>query len=280
MSPLETEPAAEHAAAWARTLANLRDTALQVGWIRDQIAVLGAARASDVLTVVLARAEQREQRYSTLLLRVSLALATPEMASLKRAIAGVADIRGQSSLARFLGGTPSVEDDDKDEEPRVPDFGQGRQLTLGERKALARKRDRNLLARVLRDPAPDVIRILLGNPALVEEDIVRLSARRPISPQVLEQVFQHQRWVLRYRVRLALAMNPFTPEESCSSWCPTSRPRTCASSVSWATSRRACAAPAFRAGSSAKSRCTETQKGRPKAAFRLGHARDVSSCAR
>ena len=213
MSAAELEPAASRAANWARTLSNLRDTHLQVGWIRDQIAALGAARASDVLTVVLARAEQREERYSTLLLRVSLALATPETAQLKRAIAGVADIRGQTGLARFLGGADGSEQAEKEETPDLPDFGNGRKLTLGERKSLARKRDRNLLARALRDPDPDVIRILLSNPALVEEDIVRLAARRPTRAQVLEQVFQHPRWILRYRVRLALALNPFTPED-------------------------------------------------------------------
>lgn len=215
MSGTEHEPAAARAASWARTLSNLRDTGLQVGWIRDQIAALGAARAADVLTVVLARAEQREERYATLLLRVSLALCTPESHALKRAIAGVADIRGQTGLARFLGGgeRPQGEEEDSDEDQDVPDFGGGRKLTLGERKSLARKRDRNLLARVLRDPDPDVIRILLGNPALVEDDIVRLAARRPIRRQVLEQVFQHPRWILRYRVRLALAFNPHTPEE-------------------------------------------------------------------
>jgi hypothetical protein len=215
MSPVEHEPAATRAAVWARTLAGLRDTSLQVGWVRDQIAGVGAARAADVLTVVLARAEQREERYATLLLRVSLALATPENLALKRAIAGVADVRGQTSLARFLGG-PRVEgvEEPKDDANDVPDFGggAGRKLTLGERKSLARKRDRNLLARALRDPDPDVIRILLGNPALVEEDIVRLCARRPVQAKVLMEVFLNQRWVLRYRVRLALALNPFTPE--------------------------------------------------------------------
>jgi hypothetical protein len=213
MSTAEFEPAASRAASWARTLANLRDMSLQVGWIRDQIAALGAARASDVLTVVLARAEQREERYATLLLRVSLALATPESAGLKRAIAGVADIRGQTGLARFLGGAEGSEQAEKEETPDLPDFGNGRKLTLGERKSLARKRDRNLLARALRDPDPDVIRILLSNPALVEEDIVRLAARRPSRAQVLEQVFTHPRWILRYRVRLALALNPHTPED-------------------------------------------------------------------
>jgi hypothetical protein len=95
----------------------------------------------------------------------------------------------------------------------VPDFGKGRPLTLGERKSLARTHDRNLLARVLRDPHPDVIRILLDNPTVVEADVVRLCAQRPARAQVLGAVFLHQRWVLRYRVRLALALNPFTPEE-------------------------------------------------------------------
>jgi hypothetical protein len=176
-----------------------------------------------VLTVVLARAQQREERYATLLLRVSLALAGESNAQLKRAIAGVADVRGQQSLARFLGRTGGEQEEDgRDADASArdsqrpgrdnPDFGTGRPLSLGERKSIARTRDRNLLARVIRDPHPDVIRILLDNPALVEEDVVRLCARRPVPPQVLVQVFQHPRWILRYRIRLTLALNPCTPE--------------------------------------------------------------------
>jgi hypothetical protein len=214
-------PAAEVAAAWARTLSGLRDHSVQVGWVRSQLVGLGAARASDVLTVVLARAQQREERYATLLLRVSLALSSAPAAALKRAIAGVAQVRGQEALARFLGAseaadnTEAGEDASAEETPRkdIPDFGQGRPLSLGERKSIARKRDRNLLARVIRDPHPDVIRILLDNPALVEDDVVRLCARRPVPSQVLVQVFQHPRWILRYRIRLTLALNPHTPED-------------------------------------------------------------------
>jgi len=221
-------PAAEQAAHLARMLGALRDPSIQVGWLRQQLLNLGAARVADVLTVVLARAEQREERYAILLLRVSLALSTPETASFKRAVAGLADVRGQRALGRFMG-TDSVIEDAKEIEieggdgelvaagttrkPKIPDFGKGRQLTLGERKSLARRRDKNLLARVLRDPHPDVIRILLDNPAIVEDDVVRLSALRPVSPEVLQQVFLHTRWILRYRVRHALARNPFTPED-------------------------------------------------------------------
>ena len=47
-------PAAEQAAHLAKTLGGLRDPSIQVGWLRNQLLTLGAARATDVLTVVLA----------------------------------------------------------------------------------------------------------------------------------------------------------------------------------------------------------------------------------
>lgn len=225
--------AVDVASSWARMLLGLRETQLQVGWIREQLGLLGAARAADVLTIVLARAEQREERYAVLLLRVSLALSRPELAGLKRAIANIARVREQRELARFLAAeqptssgtaaepSPSSEsqwpkllaDSEPPPEKLLPrELSRGRPLSLGERKSLARKRDRDLLARVLRDPHPDVVRILLDNPALTEIDIVRLCARRPVASEVLTQVFRHPRWIVRYRVRLALALNPHTPE--------------------------------------------------------------------
>lgn len=94
---------------------------------------------------------------------------------------------------------------------RIPDFGRGRPLTLGERKSLARTHERSLIQRVLRDPHPDVIRILLDNPSLTERDVVRVCALRPNDPAVLQSVYQHRRWVVRYRPRNALVRNPDTP---------------------------------------------------------------------
>jgi hypothetical protein len=214
MAAVPLPDAGSQAETWARKLVALRDPSVQVGWVRSELERVGPLRAADALCVVLARAEQREERHAILLLRVSLALC--HAPALKRAIAAVADARGQHALARFLGAseeTSDTEDEEPQSERDIPDFGRGRPLTLGERKAIARTRDRTLLARVLRDPSPDVIRILLENPAVIEADVVRLCARRPARPQVLAEVFQHQRWVLRYRVRLTLALNPFTPEE-------------------------------------------------------------------
>ncbi len=90
---------------------------------------------------------------------------------------------------------------------------EGRPLTLGERKALARRPDRDTLQRLFADPHPDVMRRLLRNPRLTEDDVVRLAARRPGHSELLAEIARDTRWVHRPRVRMALVMNPATPSE-------------------------------------------------------------------
>src|SRR6188474_407470 len=55
----------------------------------------------------------------------------------------------------------------------------GRPLTLGERKSLARTRDREQLLLLTRDPHPAVVAILLDNPHVTESDVVRVATARP-----------------------------------------------------------------------------------------------------
>jgi hypothetical protein len=88
----------------------------------------------------------------------------------------------------------------------------GRPLTLGERKSLARRPDRETMRRLLTDPHPDVIRRCLRNPRMTEDDLLPLVARRPGRGEVLAEVAR-SRWVHRPRVRLALVLNPATPLE-------------------------------------------------------------------
>jgi hypothetical protein len=95
---------------------------------------------------------------------------------------------------------------------RPPDYGQGRPLTLGERKSLAKKTDRDLLERLLGDPHPDVIRGVLKNPRLTEDDVVRFVAK-PGRPELLAEVARTTKWAHRPRVRLSLVLNPLTPIE-------------------------------------------------------------------
>lgn len=96
---------------------------------------------------------------------------------------------------------------------KVPDDGKGRPLTLGERKSLARRPDRDTMQRLLADPHPDVIHRLLANPRVLEDDVVRLAAKRPGRADVLAEIARSTRWVHRPRVRMALVMNPATPAE-------------------------------------------------------------------
>ena len=184
------------------------DRSLAVAYLRHALRAIAPGDAADLLSVVLAGAEGRDRASMHLHLLASIALSGPGEAGLRDAIAAEARARGQADLAALV--SASVEPPE-DRALVVPDFGRGRPLTLGERKSLARRRDRNLLARVLRDPHPDVIGIVLANPAIVERDVVALCARRPIVPDVLREVTRSVRWMVRPAVRVALAKNPHTP---------------------------------------------------------------------
>ena len=93
----------------------------------------------------------------------------------------------------------------------IPDYGTGRELTLGERRALARRPKRELFEKLLLDPHPMVMRNLLINPKLTEDDVVRLATKRPARVEVLRELVQLPRWLKRSRVRQALILNPGTP---------------------------------------------------------------------
>jgi hypothetical protein len=85
------------------------------------------------------------------------------------------------------------------------------QLSLGERKARARSYDINVLDRLLYDPNSSVIRILLGNPHMTEEKVIKMVARRPNRTEVLREVGRHSKWLSRARIRKAVVQSPYTP---------------------------------------------------------------------
>lgn len=156
-----------------------------------------------VVTVLVERAGMRESAAQTALLAVEIALMSrPE-------VMRVLHHEGPRAEEED---PPDARDTAEDEEHKVPQYVPGRTLTLGERKALARKPDRRMIDRVARDPSPAVIELLLNNPKLTEDDVVRLCARRPGLPDVLSLVFANPRWSARPRVRRSLALNPRTPE--------------------------------------------------------------------
>ncbi len=83
-----------------------------------------------------------------------------------------------------------------------------RDMTLGHRRSLARKARGDQLSKLASDSDPIVIGHLLANPAMTEQWVLALCARRPTVSSALEVVMDTP-WVRRYRVKSALAQNPY-----------------------------------------------------------------------
>jgi hypothetical protein len=86
-----------------------------------------------------------------------------------------------------------------------------RARTLGERRALARTHDRDLLARLATDPDPTVVKHVLQNARCTEREVLLAASRRPQRAEVLEEIFRSRRWSSNRRVRRSLALNPYSP---------------------------------------------------------------------
>jgi hypothetical protein len=192
----------------ARRIMGMLDAQMRTAYLRHTLLTMPPHEVADLLSIARAYAEARQPRHAELLTCMSLALSHETCRSLRQAVAAVLSGRDEPSLARSLCESGPLEDE---EAQRIPDFGMGRPVTLGERKSLARRNDRELIARVLRDPHPDVMRILLGNPRLTENDVLRLCARRPVASEVLREVWKSARWIVRYPIKVALVLNPYTP---------------------------------------------------------------------
>ncbi len=208
------EEAQSLAAQWAGRIARVRDPELRAAFVRHELGQVGPATALDLLAGAHAGTEAGDPRHTDLLYYLLDALIQEPLARLRRATLQYAREAQRADIVILLGRNRRGPDDGEEAAPpRTPQFSGERPLTLGERKSLARGRDRNVLARVLRDPHPDVVRIVLANPRVTEDDVVRIAARRPGRADVLRAVARHPRWNTRYRVRLALISNPRCPEE-------------------------------------------------------------------
>ncbi|KIG16925.1 hypothetical protein DB30_04087 [Enhygromyxa salina] len=129
----------------------------------------------------------------------------------RRAIFEAAERQGLESCKELLFSSETGELDELAAAPRPLTPGT-RPLTLGERKSLARTWKRDVLERLLVDPHVDVVELLLRNPRLTEDDVLRIATARRASAAVLRIVLDNRRWNCRPRVRRALIRNPNLPE--------------------------------------------------------------------
>jgi hypothetical protein len=83
------------------------------------------------------------------------------------------------------------------------------QLTLGDRRALARRANRDELQRLAGDPDPVVVENVLNNRRVTESLVMTMCSKRPTVSAALETVICAPTWVRRLAVRIALAHNPY-----------------------------------------------------------------------
>jgi len=123
----------------------------------------------------------------------------------------VASAQGYEEVVVFLSDPPplrGLQEDDNSESKLPPDVAA---LTLGEKKARARRVGQRGFAVFYDERHPDVLKILLANPALCEDEVVRWAARRPLSEAWIQAVCTVPRWLLMRDVVRAIVLNPTAP---------------------------------------------------------------------
>jgi hypothetical protein len=196
--------------ALVRATLALADADLRTHYVASLAQAWPIAAFAETLDAVCERAEQAEVESRETLIAIVDALNCEGMDDLVQRLREEASGNSLLALERVIRIPPRSQRPTSSAPP--PEPARGRSVPLGQRKSLARRPDRDTLGRMLLDPHPDVIRRCLSNPRLVEDDVIRLAARRPGRPEVLGEIAR-SRWVHRPRVRMTLVMNPATPVE-------------------------------------------------------------------
>jgi hypothetical protein len=85
------------------------------------------------------------------------------------------------------------------------------EMALGEKVSLARLAGRGIIAALRREGTPLVVRALLQNPRLIEEDVLAIAVSGRSSGEVLRAIADEPRWSTRPPVQKAIARHPETP---------------------------------------------------------------------
>ncbi len=91
------------------------------------------------------------------------------------------------------------------------DLVKGREVSVGERRSMARRPTRQAIERLLFDPHPLVLTQLFNGPSITEDDILRVVTKRPARLIALQLLIKKTRWMARSRIRAALILNPGCP---------------------------------------------------------------------
>ena len=197
---------------WLMTFAGLADYNLRAQFARSELERDSAVEVAAALNALARASEQNDVAARDTLCAFLPTLV--DVAALPRlaAIRAAAQAQRHPSASRLLRATHAIGHlrEPRSASRKIADQAEdNRELTLGERRALARGSSRRALDKLLRDPHPMVARVLLGNPRITEHDAVGMASRRPAMPEVISEIAKvrcHQQ-----RVRLAIVLNPGAP---------------------------------------------------------------------
>ena len=160
-----------------RPLLALKGLVLRRDWLHAQIQERPLSAIGHDLAALCEDAERLDERAKEAQAAFVMLLAQRGREPWAEGLRRLAEEHGHGSLERLLRVFPIP----RNEEEATPNLNRGPNTgpTLGERKFLARRPDRQSFERLLADPHPQVLRQLLGNPHLTEMDIVRLLTLRP-----------------------------------------------------------------------------------------------------
>lgn len=207
---LERTSIAERVRRFQRALLSLPELSLRLGWLDSELRNAPAAPMAELLEHVIKDSEQSAPDAREALITIALWTAGHAADETLEKLRAAAFEQRHVSLQRVIRRVAPSSMAPEPDEPRVPDYGTGRELSLGERRSLARRADRDGFDRLLRDPHPMVLRQLLGNPRTTEADVVRVTAFRPARAGLIQEVARTH-WLTRSRVRMSILQNPGAP---------------------------------------------------------------------
>ena len=84
-------------------------------------------------------------------------------------------------------------------------------LALGVKKTLAKVAGGEILISLIRDGYPDVIKLCLGNPHLVEAHLYKVISHKMTTSGTIRTIAENKNWTCRYHIKFALIRNEHTP---------------------------------------------------------------------
>jgi hypothetical protein len=195
----------------ARSLASFADLTIRVSWLRDQLTRLGPTTFAGAVEGVLTMAHAGRADCRQALLACAILLVVDRKSPALALLSKEAERNAFLGLSRLLVPIHLASEETQAPDDRPVSTEGGRELSVGERRALARRPTRRQLERLLADPHPLVLETLFECPTLTEADVLRVITKRPARLSAVEKLCDTPRWLARHNVRVALIQNPGVP---------------------------------------------------------------------